>query len=160
MPKKISKALGAVGKLMSIIPDTTEIIGKTIDNSRPIIEKRMEQKHEREMQLRTIDDVVNLPVDQAQAHLEKLGFVVATVPAKPHKKWLHSSLNEVVAMSPKSGKHKIGSLVKLYYITVDVLEKSQDLLDQETLRTVERNQKLADTFESVKHIRFPLKKHR
>lgn len=63
-------------------------------------------------------------------------------------------------MSPKSGKHKIGSLVKLYYITVDVLEKSQDLLDQETLRTVERNQKLSDTFESVKHIRFPFKKHR
>ncbi|MGZ7145064.1 PASTA domain-containing protein, partial [Streptococcus pyogenes] len=48
----------------------------------------------------------------------------------------------------------------LYYITVDVLEKSQDLLDQETLRTVERNQKIADTFESVKHIRFPFKKHR
>ncbi|HHH5009389.1 TPA: hypothetical protein ACP0RR_000117 [Streptococcus pyogenes] len=114
MPKRIRKALGVVGKLMSIVPDTTEIIGKTIDNSRPIIEKRMEQKHEKEMQLRTIDDVINLPVDQAQAHLEQLGF----------------------------------------------LEKSQDLLDQENLRTVERNQKIADTFESVKHIRFPFKKWR
>lgn len=132
MPKRIRKALGVVGKLMSIVPDTTEIIGKTIDNSRPIIEKRMEQKHEKEMQLRTIDDVINLPVDQAQAHLEQLGFVVATIPAKPHKKWLHSNLNEVVAMSPKSGKYKIGSLIKLYYITVDVLEKSQDLLDKKT----------------------------
>ncbi|HEQ4674727.1 TPA: PASTA domain-containing protein [Streptococcus pyogenes] len=160
MPKRIRKALGVVGKLMSIVPDTTEIIGKTIDNSRPIIEKRMEQKHEKEMQLRTIDDVINLPVDQAQAHLEQLGFVVATIPAKPHKKWLHSNLSEVVAMSPKSGKYKIGSLIKLYYITVDVLEKSQDLLDQENLRTVERNQKIADTFESVKHIRFPFKKWR
>ncbi|GAA0053791.1 hypothetical protein ScFU53_07250 [Streptococcus canis] len=49
MPKKIIKAFGAVGKLISIIPDTTEIIGKTIDNSRPIIEKRMEPKHEREI---------------------------------------------------------------------------------------------------------------
>ncbi|VGU29008.1 PnkB-like serine/threonine kinase protein [Streptococcus pyogenes] len=135
MPKRIRKALGVVGKLMSIVPDTTEIIGKTIDNSRPIIEKRMEQKHEKEMQLRTIDDVINLPVDQAQAHLEQLGFVVATIPAKPHKKWLHSNLNEVVAMSPKSGKYKIGSLIKLYYITVDVLEKKSRLI---------RPRKLAD----------------
>lgn len=89
----------------------------------------------KEMQLRTIDDVINLPVDQAQAHLEQLGFVVATIPAKPHKKWLHSNLNEVVAMSPKSGKYKIGSLIKLYYITVDVLEKKSRLI---------RPRKLAD----------------
>lgn len=48
MPKRIRKALGVVGKLMSIVPDTTEIIGKTIDNSRPIIEKRMEQNMKRD----------------------------------------------------------------------------------------------------------------
>ncbi|MGT2935470.1 PASTA domain-containing protein [Streptococcus castoreus] len=159
MPKKIRKALGAVGKIMSIIPDATEIIGKTIDNSRPIIEKHMEQKHERKMQLRVIDDVIGLPVDEAQTHLERRGFVVATLPVKPHKKWLRHNLNEVVAISPNSGKHQIGSLVKLYYITVAVLEKSQELLDRETLRTIKRHQKIVDTFEIVKQLRFPLKKY-
>lgn len=45
MPKRIRKALGVVGKLMSIVPDTTEIIGKTIDNSRPIISKNVWNKN-------------------------------------------------------------------------------------------------------------------
>ncbi|HEK9097220.1 TPA: PASTA domain-containing protein [Streptococcus equi subsp. zooepidemicus] len=158
MAKKIKKTLGTVGKLFSIIPDTTEIIGKTIDNTRPIIEKHMEQKHEKEMQLTLLDDVINLPVDKAQKHLEQLGFVVALLPVKPNKKWIHASLNEVVSMSPKPGKHKLGSLVKLYYVTVDVLEKSQAILDQETLKAVERNQKIADTIEAVKQIKFPFRK--
>ena len=37
--KKLTKSLGPIGKLISIIPDTTELIGKAIDNSRPINEK-------------------------------------------------------------------------------------------------------------------------
>lgn len=150
--------MGAFGKLISIIPDTTEIIGKTIDNTRPIIEKHMEQKHEKNMQMTHLDDVINLPVDKAQSHLEQLGFVVATLPVKPHKKWLSASLDEVVQMSLRPGKHKKGSLVKLYYITMDVLDRSQELLDKETLKTVERNQKIADTFDTVKHIRIPIGK--
>lgn len=39
--KKLTKSLGPIGKLISIIPDTTELIGKAIDNSRPIIEKNL-----------------------------------------------------------------------------------------------------------------------
>lgn len=158
MGKKIKKSLGAVGKLISFIPDTTEVIGKTIDNTRPIIEKHMEYQHAKTMNIIHLDDVINLPVDKAQEHLEHLGFVVATLPIKPHKKWVTAHINEVVAMSPKSGKHRIGSLVKLYYVTIDVIEKSQELLDQENLRAVERNQKLADTVDSLKKIKLPFAK--
>lgn len=45
--KKLIKSLGPIGKLISIIPDTTELIGKAIDNSRPIIEKELDRRHEK-----------------------------------------------------------------------------------------------------------------
>lgn len=45
--KKLTKSLEPIGKLISIIPDTTELIGKAIDNSRPIIEKELDRRHEK-----------------------------------------------------------------------------------------------------------------
>lgn len=155
---KFSKSLGAFGKIISVIPDTTELIGKGMDNTRPIIEKYMDQRQARQESLRTVDDVINLPLDQAKEHLEKQGFVVATIPVRPDKKWLKASLDEVVIMSPHSGKLPVGSLVKLYYVTYDVLEKSQEILDKDNLKKVERNQKIADTLETVKHIKMPFGK--
>lgn len=155
---KFSKSLGVFGKIISIIPDTTEIIGKGLDNGRPIVEKYMDQKQAREEKLKSLDNVINLPVEEARQHLEKQGFVVATIPVRPDKKWLKASLDEVVIMSPRSGKLPVGSLVKLYYVTYDVLEKSQEILDQDNLKKVERNQKIADTMETVKHIKMPFGK--
>lgn len=155
---KFSKSLGVFGKIISIIPDTTEIIGKGLDNGRPIVEKYMDQKQAREEKLKSLDNVINLPVEEARQHLEKQGFVVASIPAKPDKKWLTASINEVVSMSPRAGRHRLGSLVKLYYVTTEVLEKSQSLLDQDNLKKVERNQKIADTLETVKHIKMPFGK--
>lgn len=155
---KFSKSLGVFGKIISIIPDTTEIIGKGLDNGRPIVEKYMDQKQAREEKLKSLDNVINLPVEEARQHLEIQGFVVATIPVRPDKKWLKASLDEVVIMSPRSGKLPVGSLVKLYYVTYDVLEKSQEILDQDNLKKVERNQKIADTLETVKHIKMPFGK--
>lgn len=157
---KFSKSLGVFGKIISIIPDTTEIIGKGLDNGRPIVEKYMDQKQAREEKLKSLDNVINLPVEEARQHLEKQGFVVATIPVRPDKKWLKASLDEVVIMSPRSGKLPVGSLVKLYYVTYDVLEKSQEILDQDNLKKVERNQKIADTLETVKHIKMPFGKNK
>ncbi|MDY3024573.1 PASTA domain-containing protein [Streptococcus hyovaginalis] len=155
MPKtklKLSRKLGSVGRLFSIIPDTTAIINKTIDNSRPIIEKHMDQRHEKQMSLIKIDNVVNLPLEEAKEHLERQGFVVSAILAKPSKKLAQVHLNEVVHMIPKSGKHLKGSLVKLYYVDLDVINASQELIDEETRRIVERNQTIADSFESVKNV--------
>ncbi|WP_218654337.1 PASTA domain-containing protein, partial [Streptococcus pluranimalium] len=107
MPKtklKLSRKLGTLGRLFSIIPDTTAIIGKTIENSRPIIEKHMDQRHERQMTLVKIDNVVNLPLEEARQHLKNQGFTVSSIPAKPAKKYATARENEVVQMSPKSGK--------------------------------------------------------
>ncbi|MFU2181785.1 PASTA domain-containing protein [Streptococcus hyovaginalis] len=155
MPKtklKLSRKLGSVGRLFSIIPDTTAIINKTIDNSRPIIEKHMDQRHEKQMSLIKIDNVVNLPLEEAKEHLERQGFVVSAILAKPSKKLAQVHLNEVVQMIPKSGKHLKGSLVKLYYVDLDVINASQELIDEETRRIVERNQTISDSFESVKNV--------
>ena len=155
MPKtklKLSRKLGTIGRLFSIIPDTTAIIGKTIENSRPIIEKHMDQRHERQMTLVKIDNVVNLPLEEARQHLKNQGFTVSSIPAKPAKKYATARENEVVQMSPKSGKHLKGSLVKLYYVDLEIIAASQELIDDETRRTVERNQTISDTFENVKNV--------
>jgi len=157
--RKFTKSFGTLGKIISIIPDSTELIGKGIDNTRPIVEKYMDQRHQRHENLRKVDDVLNLPLDEAKAHLEKSGFVVASIPAKADKKWIDSRLNEVVIMSPKSSKQPLGSLVKLYYVTIDTLEKSQAIKDSETLRHVEFNQKIADSFDHLKNIHFPFNKN-
>ncbi|MGQ9412587.1 PASTA domain-containing protein [Streptococcus pluranimalium] len=152
---KLSRKLGALGRLFSIIPDTTAIIGKTIENSRPIIEKHMDQRHERQMTSVKIDNVVNLPLEEARQHLKNQGFTVSSIPAKPAKpakKYATARENEVVQMSPKSGKHLKGSLVKLYYVDLDIIAASQELIDDETRRTVERNQTISDTFENVKNV--------
>ncbi|WP_422802289.1 PASTA domain-containing protein [Streptococcus thoraltensis] len=149
---KMPRKLGSVGRLFSIIPDTTAIISKTIENGRPIIEKHMEQRHERQMSLVKIDNVVNLTLDEARQHLENQGFVVSSIPAKPAKKYARARENEVVQMFPKSGKQPKGYLVKLYYVNLDIINASQELIDEETRRTVERNQAISDTFENVKNV--------
>lgn len=69
--RRFTKSLGTFGKMISIIPDTTELIGKAMDNTRPIVEKHMEQRQQKQENLRIIDDVINLSVDDAKAHLEK-----------------------------------------------------------------------------------------
>ncbi|KHD46690.1 PASTA domain-containing protein [Streptococcus hongkongensis] len=153
--RRLTNSLGALGKLISVIPDTTELIGKGMDNTRPIVEKYMDQRHQRQENLRRLDDVINIPLEDAKAHLEKQGFIVASIPARPDKHLADFRLNEVVAMSPKSGKYPQGSLIKLYFADINVLEKSTELRDKDTLRTVEFNQKVADTIDNVKHIRFP-----
>lgn len=153
--RRLTNSLGTLGKIISFIPDTTELIGKGMENTRPIVEKYMDQRHQRQENLRRLDDVVNIPVDDAKAHIEKQGFIVTTIPARADKNYADFNLNEVITMSPKSGKYPQGSLVKLYFADVNMLEKSQELKDKDTLRTVEFNQKVADTIENIKQIKFP-----
>ncbi|MGT2932697.1 PASTA domain-containing protein [Streptococcus catagoni] len=155
---RLIKSLGALGKMIAIIPDTTELISKGMDNTRPIVEKFIDQRQERHKHLRSVDNVINLAVIEAKEHLEKQGFVVATIPARADKKYVTSTLNEVVAMSPRGGKRNVGSLIKLYYINLDVLEKSQKLLEEHNLKAVERNQKISDSLENLKHIKIPFGK--
>ncbi|OHY30439.1 hypothetical protein BI362_03995 [Streptococcus parauberis] len=156
--RRLTNSLGTLGKVISFIPDTTELIGKGMENTRPIVEKYMDQRHQRQENLRRLDDVVNISLDDAKAHIEKQGFIVATIPARPDKHHADCKLNEVITMSPKSGKYPQGSLVKLYFADLNMLEKSQELRDKDTLRSVEFNQKVADAIENVKHIKFPFNK--
>ncbi|AUP34815.1 hypothetical protein SaSA346_0836 [Streptococcus agalactiae] len=119
--KKLTKSLGPIGKLISIIPDTTELIGKAIDNSRPIIEKELDRRHEKKKQTYTqLDNVVHLDINDAQVYLEQRHFNVSRIVAEPNSKWATLHPNQVVNMSPKAGRVRIGSLVKLYYITIEI----------------------------------------
>lgn len=121
--KKLTKSLGPIGKLISIIPDTTELIGKAIDNSRPIIEKELDRRHEKKQTYTQLDNVVHLDINDAQVYLEQRHFNVSRIVAEPNSKWATLHPNQVVNMSPKAGRVRIGSLVKLYYIQRISLKK-------------------------------------
>lgn len=47
-------------------------------------------------------------------------------------------------MSPKAGRVRIGSLVKLYYITEDILEESKALLLSKSEKSKARQQRLTE----------------
>lgn len=140
--KKLTKSLGPIGKLISIIPDTTELIGKAIDNSRPIIEK---------------ENVVHLDINDAQVYLEQRHFNVSRIVAEPNSKWATLHPNQVVNMSPKAGRVRIGSLVKLYYITEDILEESKTLLLSKSEKSKARQQRLTEVLSTPSQL---LKKNR
>lgn len=149
---KITRQLGAVGKLFSIIPDTTAIINKAMDNGRPIIEKHMEQRQEKKKSLVKIDNVIDLPIDEARTFLESKGFIVSTILAKPNKKLSQSRPNEVVKMFPKPGKQSKGSLVKLFYVNDDIIETSRELIREETRRKEEINHSINESIKNIKNI--------
>ncbi|HGI4296004.1 TPA: PASTA domain-containing protein [Streptococcus agalactiae] len=155
--KKLTKSLGPIGKLISIIPDTTELIGKAIDNSRPIIEKELDRRHEKKQTYTQLDNVVHLDINDAQVYLEQRHFNVSRIVAEPNSKWTTLHPNQVVNMSPKAGRVRIGSLVKLYYITEDILEESKTLLLSKSEKSKARQQRLTEVLSTPSQL---LKKNR
>ncbi|AXQ78692.1 hypothetical protein DDV21_006170 [Streptococcus chenjunshii] len=152
------KKLSRVSKIVSVLPDATEIINRAVDNTRPIIEKELDRHHERQEAYREIDNVLHLNVEEAKRHLENQGFTVSKIPATPHIKYAKAFPNQVVSMYPKKRKAKLGSLVKLYYLDQATINASIILLNEQKSRV----QRFGRTFSnSLKHgkKKFP-KKHR
>lgn len=140
---KLKKVFGSVGKLISIIPDTTELIGKTIENTRPIIEKELDRRHTYKNSLVRLDNVIHLNIDEAKEFLEHKGFKVVTVLAQPSTKYIDYERHQVVKMVPTSGKYTENTLVKLYYINDTILAKSHDLSLEKQIKKQEQQDKLA-----------------
>lgn len=118
------KALNAVDKIADKLPDTAQAVAKVVDNTANIVDKALDRQFEAQQQLIDLPNVVHLPLEQGKAHLEMVGFHVLSVLAKPDKKWLDKRPDEIVQMEPKPGKFKPGTLVKLYYVTDDIIEQS------------------------------------
>ena len=124
---KVSKTIGALGTVISKIPDLTEVAGRTIDATAPIIEKNIDRYHHYKNSLIKLDNVVDLPLDVARRHLENKGFVVTPVLVKPARKYANEREMEVVAIHPKLGKYEPGTLVKLYYLDQATIVQSQTI---------------------------------
>ena len=156
---KWTKALGTFGKIVSVLPDTTEIIGKTIDNTRPIIEKELERHHNYKNSFIHLDNVVHLDVSDAKNHLEKQGFIVREILATPLAKYTNAAPRQVVNMVPKTKKAKAGSLIKLYYLNETAINASIILAKDKSTKTEQFGQKVNQSLIGVKNF-FPKKKKR
>ena len=127
MAKKslIKSVGGALTAVFQVIPDTVEVVGKVVDSTVPLVDKALDRHHEHQQSLVKLPDVRDMEVCAAREHLESLGFQVAVLVAKPNRKWRQELPGEVVEMSPRTGRLKVGSLIKLYYMTDEVLKASQ-----------------------------------
>lgn len=115
-----------LNKLVDIIPDTTKIIGDTVQAAVPILDKALDRQHEKNLSQIQVPNVIDLDVEKAKRHLEEIGFRVTLTLVKPNKKYRQETTrdNEVVDMIPKAGKFDKGSLIKLYYININ-----QEIID-------------------------------
>lgn len=133
--KTWSKALGTVGKALAIIPDTTALISKGIEELSPIVKTELDRRHEHKQSLISLDDVRHLDITEAKAILENKGFTVSLILAQPQAKYGKERPQTVLEQVPKSGKFPPGKLVKLYYLDQEGKEISQDLAQKETRQT-------------------------
>ena len=115
-----------LNKLGDIIPDTTKIIGDTVQAAAPILDKALDRQHEKNLSQIQVPNVIDLDVEEAKRHLEEIGFRVTLTLVKPKKKYRQETTrdNEVVDMIPKAGKFDKGSLIKLYYINQEIIDAS------------------------------------
>ena len=115
-----------LNKLVDIIPDTTKIIGDTVQATVPILDKALDRQHEKNLSQIQVPNVIDLDVEEAKRHLEEIGFRVTLTLVKPNKKYRQETTrdNEVVDMIPKAGKFDKGSLIKLYYINQEIIDAS------------------------------------
>ena len=115
-----------LNKLVDTIPDTTKIIGDTVQAAAPIVDKALDRQHEKNLSQIQVPNVIDLDVEEAKRHLEEIGFRVTLTLVKPNKKYRQETTrdNEVVDMIPKAGKFDKGSLIKLYYINQEIIDAS------------------------------------
>ena len=122
---KMGKLLGAANMIFSVIPDTVEVVERITDKAAPIVDKHLDRQHQYKQSLVAIPNLLDVDVQQAKEHLEGLGLQVIVLLAKPNKRYTKADAGEVVAMLPRSGKVRPGSLVKLYYVDDHVVEESK-----------------------------------
>lgn len=157
--KKWTKVLGTVGKVISVLPDTTEIIGRAIDNTRPIIKKELDRHNDRKTAYTDLDNVIHLDVQDATQILENQGFLVRSITVNPNAKYADAPANQVINMYPRSKTAKIGSLIKLYYVDQEVLNASSILANEQREKTEKLGKKVFDSLNGAKTI-FDNKKNR
>lgn len=149
---KWTKALGSVSKVIAVLPDTTQIIGKAIDNTRPIIEKELDRHNDRKTAYIELNNVIHLDFEDAKEILENQGFLVRGITVNPNVKYANAPLNQVVRMYPRTKKAKVGSLVKLYYTDQEVVNASYILAEEQREKNEQLGQKVVDTVTGVKSV--------
>ena len=73
---KMGKLLGAANMILSVIPDTVEIVGKITDKTAPNVDKHLDRQHQLKQSLVVIPNLLDVDIQQAKEHLEGLGLQV------------------------------------------------------------------------------------
>ncbi|MGT2667495.1 PASTA domain-containing protein [Streptococcus rifensis] len=100
----------------------------------PFVKKRMTKDHNAKEQHLFLGDLTGMRLSDAIAHVERIGFIPQLLLVQPDKKWLKSSINDVLEMQPKSGHYPPETLVKLYYMDENIREQCDEQVDLPVLK--------------------------
>lgn len=156
MVKKIGKishfgkALGVVGNLLAI-PDALNAVKHVTDKAAPIIEKELDRRHNHKQSLITLDNLIDVPLQDAKTVLHDRGFIVLPILSKPNPKYSQERPMDIVAIQPRPGKYEVGQLVKLYYVDEVVIKDSQEMKKSHEENQIEAPNK----FPHIKKFKFP-----
>ena len=143
--KKSSGMLGKLGGLLGGV-SSIDFAGDIIKEAAPMIEKSLDRRYEKKQSLVQLPNVIDIDVDKASSIIEDTGFKVVTLQAKPNVRYANNKNNEVVMTEPKAGPVDPGSLVKVYYVTEEVIEESNKLKLEQALKVED----LLNTAQAVK----------
>ncbi|MCP1638683.1 hypothetical protein J2T50_000376 [Streptococcus gallinaceus] len=146
---KLGKAAGVLNTVFSVIPDTVAIVGDITAKAAPIVDKHLEYNRAYKERLIQVPNLLDVPVKEAKRLLEERDLVVLTIPVKPTLKYAQADTDEVLHMTPKSGKVVPASIVKLYYLTAEVKRASQHMAEIDALKKEEQNRKIQESFKKV-----------
>lgn len=157
MAKPVGKFVKAVGKVLSI-PDAFDAVKHVTEKAGPIIEKELDRRYARKASLVQLDNVIDVPIDFAQSHLEAKGFTVLPILAQAHPRYANNRPMEVIKMIPSPGKHQRDQLVKLYFVTEQVITDSIALKDQQSHRVTKTVKAVTNQVKQLPTIKLPFKK--
>lgn len=94
----------------------------------PYVKEAVDRHQESRKDRVFVPDVLDLKLTDARNYLEKEGFVVHSILARPQNKYQDLAADTVVSTSPRSGKVKAGSLIKLYYVNEEIINESRTMV--------------------------------
>lgn len=137
--KTVGTALVATGVLDKVIASGTNLAQEKMKNREDYL---------------ALPNVIDLNKTEAKQHLEEMGFRVSFVEALPKKKYYDKKSNVIVRMMPaptmKTKQIKIGSLIKLYYLSDEIINKSAKLYQDSLEKRENQYKKLSNKLPKFK----------
>lgn len=99
-----------------------------------------------------LSQLKGIPISEVQNLLNTEGIKSIALPIAPDKRYADIALNTVVATDPKATAVTAGSLVKLYYLDQETLDKSRSLSEEHQAKKQAQQDLLTNSLNQVRDL--------